>query len=209
MARPLLLVALVLVACGPRHNTVRYFSLAPGSPDRSMGGEGRRPRLRVADLECAEDFDRDTLRFRVTGIELRAYRYNRWASRPGTMLADALRRYVGSSRRFTVVGREEEAELVLGGRVDVLEQVVEGRRWLGRLEMVLILSRAGDGHVIWRHRIDGVEEASSREVAAVVEAQSRILSAGLDDALPGLTEAALGPDALAPPPDTVQRPRTR
>lgn len=194
---------LAAVGCAVRPNPRRFFTLAPEAPERSEASA--RPRLHVAELECAAAYDQFPLVFRVSPVELRSFRYAMWTAKPGTMVAETLRRYLATSDRFVIVEAEDAADLVLGGRVDAIEQVVEDRGWLGRLELQLTLRRARDGRVVWQRRIDGVLRSDRRDVAEVVAAQSRILTAGLAEALPSLTEAALSA-AVGTPAGTPAQP---
>jgi len=184
---------------GPRPR--RYFSLAPQAPDRVRAET--RPRIRVAELDCADAYDQPSVMFRVSPVEVRAFRYNRWASKPGVMITEVLRRYLAASGRFDLVTEDEIPDIELSGRVDVIEQVVEGGVWQGRLELSLYLQTVRDGRVVWRWRIDGVQDADGREVSDVVAAQSRVLSQGLSEALPALAEAAVDA-AVGPPAGTAE-----
>lgn len=203
------LALLLLASCTPlRPLPRRYLSLAPGAPAEES--VTTRPSLRVVELECAEAYDQQAVQFRVSPVEVRGFRYALWSARPGVMVSEVLRRYLAASGRFALVDDEEAAELELGGRVDVIELYVDEGRWLGRVELVLALRRRRDGRVLWQHRVDGMEEAEHRDVAEVVAAQSRVLDAGLTEALPGLLEAALraavGPPAGTSPPPPGEAP---
>jgi ABC-type uncharacterized transport system auxiliary subunit len=190
--------------CGGQPRTRRYFALAPEVAEPQEGADSvSRPRIRVAELACADAYDDRAVVFRLSAVELRSFRYAEWTSKPGVMVAEVLRRYLAASGHFTIVSDEDTADLEVGGRVDVIEQVVDDDGWHGRLELLISLRRLRDGRVVWQHRIDGVQPAERRDVAEVVAAQSRILGAGLAEALPGLTEAAIaasvGPPAGATP----------
>ncbi len=183
--------------CGSARPTPRrYFSLAPEAPRPVRTASP--PTLRVRELDCAAPYDQSGIVFRVSPVEVRSYRYSNWTAAPGVMLSEVLRRYLAASGRFNLVDEEDPAELEIGGRIDAIEQRVDDGRWFGRFEVSLTLRRVRDGRVFWRQRIDGTQAAESRDVAEVVAAQSRVLSAALDQELESLSNAAN--DAVAGPP---------
>lgn len=186
-----------IVACGgsqplPR----RYFSLAPEAPEPDRINAPIT--MRVRELDCAEPYNQLGIVFRVSPVEVRSYRYANWTATPGAMVSEVLRRYLAATGRFNLVDDEDPSELEIGGRVDVIEQVVEDGDWYGRLEVSLTLRRVRDGRVFWRQRIDGSRPAESQDVAEVVAAQSRVLSTALSQELPSLYQAAM--EAAAGPP---------
>lgn len=190
-------ITALCAACGGGQPVVRrYFTLAPQAPE--PGRVGAPPTLRVRELDCAAVYDQAAVVFRVSPVEVRSYRYNNWSSPPGTMLAEVLRRYLAASGRFNLVDEEDPADLELGGRVDVIEQVVDEDGWSGRLELSLTLRRVRDGRVYWRQRIDGARPADSEDVAEVVAAQSFILGTALAQEIDALSQAAQ--EAVAGPP---------
>lgn len=190
----------LLIGCGGPAQPRRLFSLAPQAPEVVQVTEP--PTIRVRELECATSYDQAGLIFRVSAVEIRSFRYATWTAAPGVMMAEVLRRYLSSTGRFIVVDQADQAELELTGRIDVIEQVVENGEWFGRLEMSLALRRVRDRRVFWRGRIDGTEPAAERDVAEVIAAQSRVLSAGLAAALPDITQAAV--DATVGPPAGIR-----
>lgn len=190
-------IAALCTACGGGQPVVRrYFTLAPQAPE--PGRVGTLPTLRVRELDCAPIYDRTNLIFRVSPVEVRAYRYNNWSSPPGTMLAEVLRRYLAASGRFNLVDEEDPADLEIGGRVDVIEQLVDDDGWSGRIELSLTLRRVRDGRIYWRQRIDGSRPAEREDVAEVVAAQSFILGTALAQEIDALAQAAQ--EAMAGPP---------
>jgi ABC-type uncharacterized transport system auxiliary subunit len=192
----LVLGAAVVLSCGGPTQARRYFTLAPPAPQSIRATEP--PTLRVRELDCATAYDQEAVVFRVSAVELRSYRYLTWSAPPGIMVSEVLRRYMAASGRFVVVEPTDPAELELTGRLDVIEQSLQDGDWAGRLEMSLALRRVSDGRVFWRGRIDGLHPAESEDVAEVVAAQSRVLGAGLEAAMPALVQAAV--DAVVGPP---------
>jgi ABC-type uncharacterized transport system auxiliary subunit len=189
--------SLLIAACGgAQPQPRRYFSLAPDAPRGARVAEP--PTLRVRELDCAPPYDQAGIIFRISPVEVRSYRYASWTAVPGVMISEVLRRYLAASGRFNVVEEEDPAELELGGRVDLIEQVVDEGEWHGRIEVSLTLRRVRDGRIFWRQRIDGNRPAESRDVAEVVAAQSRVLSTALEQELDTLAQAAAA--AVAGPP---------
>lgn len=209
-ARILLLMSLflaasiaALAACGgAQPQPRRFFSLAPSAPEPSHTAAPIT--MRVRELDCAEPYDQLGIVFRVSPVEVRSYRYNSWAATPGVMVSEVLRRYLAATGQFNLVDDEDPADLEIGGRVDVIEQVVEEGEWYGRLEVSLTLRRVRDGRVFWRQRIDGSRPAETEDVAEVVAAQSRVLSTALSQELPSLFQAAM--EAAAGPPAGAEEP---
>ena len=203
VAAALAVLALVAASgCGPRPRPRRFFALSPEAPERVVAEE--RPRIRVAPFECSDEYAGPVLRYSLSDVELRSYRYNRWVVRPGIMVAEAFRRYLAQSGRFVMVAPGEPADVVLVGRVEVLEHAVRDGRWLGRLTVSFDLQRPRDGRVVLRHRIDGEQEAEEQELGAVVTAMSQVLGEGLDEVLDELIDAAsrahIGVPVDGPPP---------
>ena len=193
----------ILAACGgTQPQPRRFFSLAPEAPETHRASSPLT--LRVRELDCAEPYDQLGVVFRVSPVEVRSYRYNNWTATPGVMVAEVLRRYFASTGYFNLVDEEDPSELEIGGRVDVIEQVVDDGEWYGRLEVSLTLRRVRDGRVFWRQRIDGSRQAESEDVAEVVAAQSRVLSTALSQELPALYQAAM--EAAAGPPAGATEP---
>jgi ABC-type uncharacterized transport system auxiliary subunit len=197
----LVAVSTVAACGGAAPQTRRFLSLAPDAP--APARVAAPPTLRVRELDCAPPYDQVGVVFRISPVEVRAYRYNNWSAVPGVMVAEVLRRYLAASGRFNLVDEEDQADLELGGRVDALEQVAEGGRWFGRVELSLTLRRTRDGRIVWRQRIDGVQPAEGEDVAEVVAAHSRVLATALDQELESLAAAA--DQAVAGPPAGAAR----
>jgi ABC-type uncharacterized transport system auxiliary subunit len=197
IAAALAVAAASALACGGSQPVVRrYFSLAPQAPE--PGSVAVPPTLRVSELDCAALYDQPNIVFRISPVEVRSYRYNIWSASPGVMLAEVLRRYFAASGRFNLVDEGDAADLEIGGRVDVLEQVVDEDGWSGRLEVSLTLRRVRDGRVFWRQRIDGSRPVENEDMAEIVAAQSFILGTALAQEIDAISQAAQ--EAVTGPP---------
>ena len=210
--RSVLLVLLVASACGSlpqRH----YYTLTGQPPAKSF--EKPFPiKLRVADLGVSRSYRREELVIRTDAHELTFVRARRWSEPVERMISMLVRQQVKRSGIAAEVQDETsttDADFVLGGEIEAVEQLEDGRDRFAHLAVTFRLLRVHDDTSVWTFRTDTrrpVSGASSRSTARVL---SDILASQTDQALADLATfltdpTAPRPAAIPPPEPTVAAP---
>jgi len=191
------LTALLCTGClGARKDTRRHFTLAvskAGSGQVAWPGA-----LRVQDLEVSRQQDRQEVLVRKSDVELSYAADRLWAERPQRLVTDIVFDHLQRARLFAGVRRqlaEPAPKWVLGGRLDALELVVEGERWVAHLALRLYVRSVETGEVRWRWGFDERRAAAKPEHAEGARALSQLMNKALAAALASLRKAAPAADA--------------
>jgi ABC-type uncharacterized transport system auxiliary subunit len=154
----------------------RYYRL-PIKPGDNPGARKLPVTLRIEEFDVAPAYDHLRLVYRISPYELRHYGFRQWVTKPGRLVADALREYALLSGRFSTVteGPSPVADYTLRGKVECLEEVDKGKKWYAHLILSLRLIRVSDGRIVWQKRFDKQKRVKKR--------RPRYVIAGLTDLL--------------------------
>lgn len=169
--------AVGVAACGGKVPQTHFYQLADPS-GTSESGPG--VPLVIETLATDSTYDDERIVYRTTPYRLDYYNYHRWASPPGTLIANYLERAFEASGRFGAVTRDDdaaEAPVTLGGRVVAIEEVdVSKTKWVARVVLELTLTDTRSGDVLWTEQFEETEplpkqhpEGLARAVSAALE----------------------------------------
>jgi len=140
--------------------------------------------LGIDPLSAPEPCQQERITYRASPYRIQSYGYDRWESPPVEMVEALLLERFAESRMFqrVVPWRREEADYRLQARLLRFEEVDEGENWYGVVELTYELLD-GRGRSLLRETSSQRVRAERKSVEAVVEALSRGLQAGLDEAI--------------------------
>ena len=146
--------------------------------------------LRIEEFEVAPAYDHLRLVYRVSPYEVRHYGFRQWVTKPGRLVADALRLYMKMSGRFTTVTEEPRplADYTLQGKVEVLEEIDKKKRWFAHLVLTLRLVKVSDGRVVWSQRFDTKKRVKKRRPKYVVAGLTELFGQVAEETLKKVVE---------------------
>lgn len=174
------LLALVAGGCafgGDPPDVHEYDLLARGEPIVATPQALAAPpvALQIVAFEADPVLDRDGLVWRRGEVEVGAYALHRWARRPQDGLRDVLAEALRDALPGATVASDPplaEPELLLHGHLARCEEVEQGERWAGALELrVALVDR--DGVELLRRTYAVEEPATMRNPPGVVAALRR------------------------------------
>lgn len=171
-----LCAACTLQACAadPLPDTSYYRLAIPTATPEAASG----PTLAVEEFSVDEAYDDTRIAYRTSPYQLQYYEYHRWASDPGTLVANSLGSAYANTGEFERVARgfDDTAPVVLGGHVSALEEVDETKqRWVARVVVDLELRDAETDEVLWTRRIEEREPLEKRHPEGLAAATSEVL----------------------------------
>jgi ABC-type uncharacterized transport system auxiliary subunit len=140
--------------------------------------------LGIDRLSAPEACQQERIIYRASPYRVQSYGHDRWESPPVEMVEALLLERFAESGRFqrVVPWRREEVDYRLQARLLRFEEVDEGENWYGVVELTYELLD-GSGRSLMRETSRQRVRADRKSVEAVVEALSRGLQAGLDEAI--------------------------
>jgi ABC-type uncharacterized transport system auxiliary subunit len=161
---------LALAGCAGRARPeTRYYTLAiSGAPAAALPGP-----VRVGVFTADEPYAGERIAYRTSPYRLDYYSYHRWAAKPRTLVATALRDYLERA-----APPADGLPLEIVGHIRRLEEVDEPAGWSGALALDLGVRRGGN--VLLERTYAETEPAGARNLEAVAAALSRALGRILD-----------------------------
>lgn len=148
--------------------------------------------LRVEEFDVAPGYDHLRLVYRVSPYEIRHYGYRQWLTKPGRLMADAMRLYLDVSGRFATVTEQPRPlpDYVLSGKVETLEEVdnKKKKQWYARLVITLSLVRVSSGEQVWSKRFDKMKKVKKRRPRYVIAGLTDLYSEVARETLGRITE---------------------
>jgi ABC-type uncharacterized transport system auxiliary subunit len=190
----LVLAALICAAaCGGSTPQVRYYQLAAhdaaAPPPKSTSDKV----LVVEALSSDGVYDDERIIYRNNPYRLDYYNYHRWVATPGVLVGGYLEHALGRTGDFKAVLREQtpEASLVLGGRVNAIEEVdKDPKHWVGRISIELTLTDPKTGDVLWAQPFEETEPLAVQNPEGLARAISTALDRIAKRAAPEIVEHA-------------------
>lgn len=156
--------------------------------------EPRQPVLGIEPFTVDAAYDDSQIVYRTNPYRLNYYYYHRWASAPGLMLTDSLRRGYQRTGYFQAVtsGEIARSDAVITGHVAALEEVdVSEEEWFGRVVLELRLRDTRTGTLLWSQVIEEEEPLAERSPAGLAEALSSALTRVVEETAPTIAEQAI------------------
>ncbi len=178
-----LVAAVLLAGCfggaqsGPRIELFRldYQATAPGgSPLPYI--------LRVPPMEVASAYDRDTMVYREGGYQLGSYFYYRWASNPGSMIAELLARDFSDSGLYRDVQTAVSVvrpDFQIKGTVEEIEERLAPHDCGAHLALRITLAAnrgAADARIRFSKLYAADEETRCDDPRSLAESMSRVMA---------------------------------
>lgn len=190
----LVLAALICAAaCGGSTPQVRYYQLAAHDAAAPAPKSTSDKVLVVEALSSDGVYDDERIIYRNNPYRLDYYNYHRWVATPGVLVGGYLEQALGRTGDFKAVLREQtpEASLVLGGRVNAIEEVdKDPKHWVGRISIELTLTDPKTGDVLWAQPFEETEPLAVQNPEGLARAISTALDRIAKRAAPEIVEHA-------------------
>ena len=173
---------LLLGGCGAAPE-LRYYRVECPAPPRTAGPP-LPVTLGIARLSAPEPYQQERILYRASPYRVQSYGSERWETPPAEMVdALLLERFTESGKFQRVVSwRREAVDYRLQVRLRRFEEVDEGDTWYGVVEFAYELVDGGGRGLLSETAKERIR-VERKSVEGVVEALSRGLEAGLDEAI--------------------------
>lgn len=176
----IVLFAGILFGCGSAR-PVKYYEL--NIPVASPPGVHSFPVAILVGRVTAPYIYRDNrIVYSLSDVQLGTYEYQRWAGPPADMIQNLLvssLRGTGQYRSIGRLGSHARGEYILRGHLSALNEM-DKPEFAARFALQLELFDVKSGTVVWTDSYSHDEPVHEKTVAAVVEAMSRNVHAGID-----------------------------
>ena len=201
------LVLLLLIAgCGQAIPPTRHYRLQP--PPRQLAASelpaclvASPPSLAIDDLDVDAVYDDRRIAYRESTYRLQHYYYHRWGADPGRLVGDAFRQAYAHTGLFDRVTRrwDSRSDAVLHGRVALEEVDATPERWLGRLDLELVLVDAATERLLWTESFTTSHALSERSPNGLAAAISTGVAEIAADSAPAIASAIAAEGCAAEP----------
>lgn len=171
-----------------RNYYILHTDTVRNQPDQILGGH-----LYVSDLACERIYDKEQLVLRRSPYVVRYSREQLWATKPSRMISDIVAESFISRGTFSTVSRmlaEGRPTFSIGGNLRALEVRVERDPWEVRIAFDLEMVRFDDGELLWSFAYEGSRPVPVGDFDGAVEQASKLLEAGLAEAVSKLESKA-------------------
>jgi ABC-type uncharacterized transport system auxiliary subunit len=187
-----LLATLALAAgCSSSPPEVRHYQLdlpvQRMQAERAQTDSSARPVLAVESFSVDAAYDQPQIVYRESPYRLDQYYYQRWASMPGRLVSDAMRRGYEATGLFRTVlaGEGAEADAVLSGHISAIEEIDETEeQWFGHVVLQLRLRDAATGTLLWNRVYDERTPLKERSPTGLAVAVSEMLARIVEESAP-------------------------
>lgn len=183
----LLVVVVLLAACGSTSPATRFYDLAPPPATGTPSG----PTLVLEQLTTDDAYDDERIVYRTGPYRLDYYDYHRWSAAPGVLIGNFLERGLERSGHFGAVVREAtgDQEVVLTGRVAAIEEIdVSKKEWEAHVILELRLVDLRSGSTLWTQQYDEREPVGKQTPEGLAEAISTVMTRIVTTAAPVIAE---------------------
>jgi ABC-type uncharacterized transport system auxiliary subunit len=171
-----------------RNYYILHTDTVRSQPDQILGGH-----LYVSDLACERIYDKEQLVLRRSPYVVRYSREQLWATKPSRMISDIVAESFISRGTFSTVSRmlaEGRPTFSIGGNLRALEVRVERDPWEVRIAFDLEMVRFDGGELLWSFAYEGSRPVPVGDFDGAVEQASKLLEAGLAEAVSKLESKA-------------------
>ena len=186
-----LMGALVLAGCGSVRYPKSYVLDFPPPAPRPAQSEGALGRVTIRELRCPEYLCEGRIVYRATPEEIGFYEYHRWATNPRQAITQYLENALRAQPLFKSVAVHEsasEADYVLSGVIERLEEVDQGRDVRVVCTVSAQLLDAQTRSVVWSHTASETVPVETRNIGGVVSSLSAAARKAADRLLQSMTE---------------------
>ena len=184
-----LTISACLLGCGRTRFPAYYTLHVPAAVDMPTAGDAR-PSLAVREFRSPEYLHQGAIVFRTSPEQVGFYLYHRWAVDPREFVTEAMidrLRATGRSAEVTAYDGRSDADFVLSGRLEQLEEVdYEGGV---RVEVALSaqLTDPRTDKTVWANAASESSRVEKRNVPAVVADMSQAIDRAIQKLLASLT----------------------
>jgi len=184
-------MALVLAACGKvRYPTSYVLDFPPPAPRPAASNSSLGP-VTIREFRCPEYLCEGRIVYRPTADEVGFYDYHRWAMNPRQAITQYLQDGLRAQSLFKSVAlyeRGSEAEYVLSGSLERLEEVDQGRDVRAVCTISAQLLDVRTRTVVWSHRASETVPVENRDMRGVVSSLSAAARKAADQLLRSIAE---------------------
>jgi ABC-type uncharacterized transport system auxiliary subunit len=167
--------ALVLAGCGGVRYPKSYVLDFPPPAPRPVPPNGTLGRVVIREFRCPDYLCEGRITYRATPEEVGFYEYHRWAMDPREAITQYLEDALRDQSLFNGVALHEhgsEADYVLSGNLEQLEEVDQGHEIFGVCTISAQLLDTQTRSVVWSHTASEKVPVDKRNIAGVVSSLS-------------------------------------
>jgi cholesterol transport system auxiliary component len=184
-------MALVFAGCGKvRYPTSYVLDFPPPAPRPAASNSSLGP-VTIREFRCPEYLCEGRIVYRPTSEQVGFYEFHRWAMNPRQSIAQYLQDGLRAQSLFksvAVYDHFSEAEYVLTGTLERLEEVDQGRdvRAVCTISAQLLDTRTRA--VVWSHRASETVPVENRDMGGVVSSLSAAARTAADQLIRSIAE---------------------
>lgn len=166
---------LMLAGCGSVRYPTSYLLNLPAPAPQSATPEAGMGSVAVREFRCPEYLCEGRIVYRPTAEEVGFYEHHRWAVSPRQAVTQSVVNALRARSLFSSVAYNErgvEAEYVLTGAIERLEEVDEGRDVRAVCSISAQLVDTNTRTVVWHGAVSETIPVERRDVAGVVSSLS-------------------------------------
>ncbi len=187
-----LMGALVLAACGSVRYPKSYVLDFPPPAPRPAPSNGVPGRVAIREFRCPEYLCEGRIVYRATPEEVGFYEYHRWAMNPRQAITQYIEDSLRSQSLFQSVVEHErgsEADYVLSGNIERLEEVDRGRDVRVVCTISAQLLKTETRSVVWSGTASETIPVDNRNIGGVVSGLSAAARTAADRLLKSMADA--------------------
>jgi ABC-type uncharacterized transport system auxiliary subunit len=177
------LATLVLAGCGHVRYPTNYVLNLP-APTSAVAPHDGHGTLAVEEFQCPPHLCEGRIVYRGTPEEIGFYEFHRWAMNPREMITRSIADRIQSEALFRSVafkGTGADAEYILKGNIERLEEVDEGRDVRVVCTISAQLLDAHTRSIIWSRTESQTVDVQNRNVPGVVSSLSTASQVTIDN----------------------------
>lgn len=174
---------LVLAGCGSVRYPTSYLLNLPAPAPQAAAPEAGMGSVVVREFRCPEYLCEGRIVYRPTAEEVGFYEHHRWAVSPRQAVTQSIVDALRTRSMFSSIAYNErgvEAEYVLTGAIERLEEVDEGRDVRAVCLISAQLIDANTRTVVWHGAVSETIPVERRDVAGVVSSLSAATRTAVD-----------------------------
>jgi ABC-type uncharacterized transport system auxiliary subunit len=184
------LAVVTLAGCGAARPSKYYKLEVAAAPPVASSNDAYPVGLLVGRLTAPHLFREDRIVYRTGPGQMGTYDNHRWAEPPTEMIEVALLHMLRASGRYRTVQllqSNARGDYIVRGRLQDLEELA-GKSLGARVTLVVELYEIKSGTTVWSEPYSHDEPVNGKTVADVVDALTRNVQHGLEQAVGGINQ---------------------
>jgi ABC-type uncharacterized transport system auxiliary subunit len=175
-----------LLGCGGPVKYPNYYALHLPPPPDPPPSENVDAILAVRQFRSPAYLRQGAIVYRTSPEQIGFYNYHRWAVDPRDFVTESVAdhlRAAGNFSRVTFYDGRPDADYVLSGRLEDLEEIDYEGGVKVRVAMSAQMMKVATGTIVWTNSVSEIGTVTQRQVPAVVSAMNQTMGRAIDKLL--------------------------